>query len=295
MTQTTIILTLGLVSALAFGIADFFGAKASKRLGPITSAFCVQAASTVMYLAYYALFVHRMPLMSGQALAYTITSSVLIVLGVCALYRAFEIGPVSLASPLSAAYPLIAAIVGLLFFHARLDGWQILGVALLVAGIMAVSGIFSVRASEWRLGKGQRLALWATLAWGIGYPLLGKAIEASGWREVACIQMLLMPVVIALILAAVRKQESVDIRLVATTLRSPLTVVAGITMVIAELAINVGYEHGQAAGTLIVAISSAYPAITILLALRHFKERISLWSALGVAATICGIAVLLLT
>ncbi|HSX00768.1 MAG TPA: EamA family transporter, partial [Candidatus Saccharimonas sp.] len=101
-------LLLGLSAAASYGVADFFGAQVSKKLGPVTSAFCVTIVGTVAFAAWYLLFYHAMPHLTWPVLAATIGSGILIGLGTVTLYMAFEIGPVSLASPLGAAYPLVA-------------------------------------------------------------------------------------------------------------------------------------------------------------------------------------------
>ncbi len=59
------------------------------------------------------------------------------VLGVLALYAALARGPVILASPLVATYPLVTLAFSAIFFHsARINGPLVAGVALTVAGVI---------------------------------------------------------------------------------------------------------------------------------------------------------------
>ena len=287
-------LVLGLVAAVSYGTADYLGARASKQLGPITSAFCMQLVGTLLFATYYLLGVHTIPYISPETWVYIAGSSVLIAGGVCALYMALAIGPVSVASPLSSAYPLVAAIVGLLFFHARLAPLQLVGVVLLVFGIMAAAGLFTLSKAERHLDRGPFFALLATLLWGVGFPLLAQAVDASGWQIVSLLQTVLMVGVMGGILLLRRRTERVTLRLAASSLSDRYIVGAGAMQMVAGLAINLGFTYDQAAGAVVVALSSTYPLLTMVLAFKQFKERIEAWLLAGAGCTVVGVVLLVL-
>jgi len=293
MNNYTIILILGLSAALSYGIADFFGAKASKRLGPITAAFCVQVITTLLYVMGYFVLMRHMPDMSASALMYTIGGAILMAIGTGTLYMAFETGPVSLVSPLSAAYPLVTALVGLLFFHAQLGLLQTGGILLVVVGIMATAGIFNVTKTDRRLSKGPLLALCTTFTWGLSYPLLDHAVSAAGWQSTTLIEFCLITVILGIMLWFRRRKELVTRQLMQQTFRNVFVIGAGAILLVAFLAVNAGLAYDAAAGSIIVTISSAYPAITILLALRHFKEHIEKLALLGAGLTVTGVVLLM--
>jgi drug/metabolite transporter (DMT)-like permease len=210
----------------------------------------------------------------------------------CTLYLAFERGPVSLASPLSAAYPLVTTVVGVLFFHAALSAAECVAVAVIVAGIMVASGLFGVERAERRISAGPRLALLTTVLWGVAYPLLGAAVAGSGWQVVTLIQMVAMVPVLGLLLVIRRRPEGLTPTRLAQCLRGPSVIAAGVLQMLAVGAINIGFGRDQAAGTMIVATSSAYPVITMLLALRHFDERADAVALGGALLTVAGVLVL---
>jgi drug/metabolite transporter (DMT)-like permease len=287
-----LVLLLGLGSAFCFGVADFLGARASKHLGPITSALCVQIVGTALFSAWFLLFGHTSFHLELSVFMYTLAGAALLSVALCALYAAFEIGPVSLASPLSAAYPLVAAVMGVVFFHAHLSWRQIGGLLILVFGVMAVSGLFKVTRSERRLSKGVLLALTATVLWGIGYPLLNHAIVASSWQAVSFWEYILMVPMLGVLLWWRRGVERPSVRQIGRAFRDPFINGAGAMQMLAGLAINLGFMHDKAAGAIIVALSSTYPLLTMALAFKHFKEQLEKWLLVGAGATVLGVILL---
>lgn len=292
MNTTVLIFSIGAFAALALGVADFFGARASKSIGPVTAAFVVQIVGTIAFGSWYLLSGSTLPAMSAATWAYALSGAMLMGAGMCTLYLAFERGPVSLASPLSAAYPLVTAVVGVVFFNAGLGTAEGLAVVVIVVGIMAASGMFAVAAPERRISAGPRLALLTTVFWGVAYPLLGQAIEGSGWQIITMVQLITMVPVLGLMLLARRTREKVSSRVLVQTLRSPQVIAAGVLQMLAVLAINIGFGLDQAAGTMVVATSAAYPVITMLLALRHFDEPADRLALAGATLTIAGVLVL---
>ncbi len=292
-----LIFLIGAGAAVCLGVADFFGARASKTGGPITAAFCVQVVGTLGYCVWFVFdwFVldnGGVAAISTRTWAYALGGALLVGAGMCTLYLAFERGPVSLASPLSAAYPLVTTAVGVLFFHAALTAAECVAVVVIVLGIMAASGLFGVERTERRVTAGPRLALLTTVLWGVAYPLLGEAVAASDWKVVTLIQLVAMVPVLAVMLVIRRKSEALTSTLVGRCLRTPAVVAAGVLQMLAVLAINIGFGLDQAAGTMVVATSSAYPVITMLLALRHFDERADTVALSGAVLTVAGVLVL---
>lgn len=292
MTGTLATFAIGAFAAVALGVADFFGARASKTIGPVAAAFSVQAAGTVAYGVWYVVTGGGFPEMSTATWLYAMSGALFMGAGMCTLYLAFEHGPVSLVSPLSAAYPLVTAGVGVLFFRAALSPAECAAVVVIVLGVMLASGLFGVEKTERRVSTGPRLALLTTVLWGLAYPLLGQAVDASGWEAVTLIQLVTMVPVLGILLVLRRKQEALTPMLVAQCVRRPIVLAAGVLQMLAVLAINIGYGLDQAAGTLVVTTSAAYPVITILLALWHFDERADKVALAGAGLTIAGVLAL---
>jgi drug/metabolite transporter (DMT)-like permease len=290
LSHAILIFAIGAAAAISLGIADFFGARASKTIGPITAAFFVQIVGTVAVCVWYPFSGGGFPTASAGTWAYALAGALLIGAGMCTLYMAFEIGPVSLASPLSAAYPLVTAAVSVLFFRAALSATQCVAVLIIVLGIMAASGVFGVESGDRKVSSGPRFALLTTVLWGLAYPLLGQAINVVGWQAVTLIQFVAMVPVLGIMLIRRRKREQVTTAAVGVALRNPFVIAAGLIQMFAVLAINFGYGLDQAAGTIVVATSATYPVITMVLALRHFKEHTDARMLAGAALTVAGVS-----
>jgi drug/metabolite transporter (DMT)-like permease len=294
LTHAVLIFAIGAAAAVSLGVADFFGARASKNIGPITAAFAVQVVGTIAICGWYPFSGVGLPSAPFGTWVYALTGAMLIGAGMCTLYLAFEIGPVSLASPLSAAYPLITAAVGVAFFHAALSAAQCVAVLITVFGIMATSGVLGVEKGDRRVSRGPRLALLTTLLWGLAYPLLGQAVNVVGWQAVTLIQFVAMVPVLGLMLVRRRVHEHVTVKSVGAAVRDPFIIAAGLIQMVAVLAINYGYGLDQTAGTIVVATSATYPVITMMLALRHFDERTDKLKLTGAGLTLAGVVSLYL-
>lgn len=289
MSAAWMVLGYGAFAAVSLGIADFFGARAAKGAGPVTAAFVVQTVGALAYCLWYVAANPGVPALPGAAWAYAVGGALLMGGGVCTLYLAFERGPVSLASPLSAAYPLVATAVGVLFFRAGLSVAECLAIAVIVVGIMAASGLFGVDRAERTMTAGPKLALLTTVLWGVAYPLLGAAIAVAGWQAVTLIQLAVMVPVVGIMLVMRRNSERGQLL---ATFRDPYVIAAGVLQMLAILAINIGYGLDQAAGAMVVATSATYPVITTVLALRHFDEQVDRVALAGAGLTVAGVLAL---
>jgi drug/metabolite transporter (DMT)-like permease len=294
MTGATVAISLGTIAAFCYGTGDFFGARSSKHIGPVTAAFCVHVIGVVLISLWYFTFVHTIPKVSSDALGSILIGAILVAIGAVLLYKAFEVGPVSLASTLGAAYPLVTAAIGIALFNAKLSGGQLIGVLLLVSGIMAASGLINTKRGDYKFGKGPILGLLTSLAWGTGFPFLDHAVSITSWQTVIFLQVLISLPVIGIFLWLAAKREKTTRALLIKTLKDPFIISTGAAIICADFIINYGFVFDPAGGTLVIATSACYPVITALLAFRHFKERIEPVPLFGAFVTITGVVFLLI-
>ncbi len=294
MSEQSVAILLGLGAAIAYGFADFLGAAGSKKLGPITAACCVQVLGLAGFGVWYILAVHTVPQLPGMVAMAAIGGSALVGLGLVFLYKAFAIGPVSLASPLGSAYPLVTVSIGLAFFHASLSERQLAGIIMVVCGVMTATGLFSAWKPGRHIGRGPLFALLASLAWGVGYPFIDYAVAHAGWRPVLLVELIVLSLTSLAALWLNRHTEQANLKQMVVSLRNPYILGAGLVQLTATLLLNVGFMHDRAAGSLVVALSATYPIVTICLALKHFKEDLSRTALFGASATVIGVVVMLL-
>lgn len=72
---------IGLIAALGWGFGDFYGAKASKKLGGITTIFFIALISTVMYAAVYAIWMRQHSQLDASALWFAASGGFIFALG----------------------------------------------------------------------------------------------------------------------------------------------------------------------------------------------------------------------
>lgn len=287
------ILGFGLGAAIFWGVADFIGAKASKKLGPIVSAFFVSMLSAVLFCLIYACFMRSYTHPTATVLWYAVLAGIFIELGTLAFYKALAIGPVSIVSPLSAAYPLVTTAIALFVFHTHLSSMQVGGIIAIVVGVILASEVVGTKIPirQRRLGAGPFFALTCVVFWGIGYTLVAQATKRSSWQFATLIEFvaLLIPFIVVLPLLRKRQQfEWHDLREAAT---DKLVLWAGFILFLGGLAFNIGLSVEASSGAIISALSACYPAITIVLALRHFDETVKPLPMIGASICIVGVVI----
>jgi drug/metabolite transporter (DMT)-like permease len=277
----------GLLAALSWGTADFFAARASKEESGEITAVAVSIVGAVAFPIFY-LFDHGSEAWSHTGIGYAVAAGAFMGLGLLFFYRGLEVGPVSVVSPVGSAYPLVTTLLVLTVLGGTLSGLQIAGILLVVAGIVAASGVTEAKPGERRLTRGVVLALITFVLWGIAFAFLGQAVNVIGWQKTTLVDIWLE-------LAAI----GVAVPLLGTkvTVRNLSVVsdkyIAGAAII--QLFGLIMFDYGltrASSSAVITAISASYPALTIFLALRHFKEKQTIIALAGGFVTVVGVVVL---
>jgi uncharacterized membrane protein len=282
----------GLLAAIAWGIADFFAAKASRSVGPALS---VAIVNTIGLLGFAIFFV-----VTGQAwsitnegLWFAIAAGIAQGLAQVVFFQALNDGPVSLVSPISSAFPLFTTIAVMAFFGASLSAPQLGGVAIIMVGVLIASDLVgSLRYRQGRIGRGPQLALVVAVLWGLAFAFLAQSIETVGWQVASLVQLVFVAGVCVAALPIIKGKEPILIGANLTVFKNPFVISTGIIQMFGLVIISVGLEKGANLAPAVTAVSACYPVLTILLALAHFKEAPKLLPLSGAAITIAGVIVL---
>lgn len=268
---------LALAGAACWGVGDFFGGLASRRIAVLMVLVISQAVGLLGLLLWV--------LVSGEGfpgipeLLPAAAAGLAGLVGLGALYRGFAIGAMGIVAPISAASPLVPLTVD----AARGDipaAVQWLGIALVLTGI-AVLSRESSQADGSRIAAGAGLAVLAAI--GFGLFIVGidaGADESAAWAVVAA------------------RATSVSIALAAVlVLRTSLTVPRGLVpMLIAVGVFDTGANVFVAAATthgaagIVGVLSALYPVVTVVLARLVLGERLSGSKRVGGAAAVTGAA-----
>jgi drug/metabolite transporter (DMT)-like permease len=275
---------LGSLAALAWGLADVSVTYLSRRGGFFTTLLYTQMAGVALLVAV-ALALGDLPGASGAELLALAALGPVAVAAYAGFYRALELGPIAIVSPIASSNGAIVVLLAVLVLGESLTALQALG-CVLVLGFIGLAALEpgDKRADE--DANGIRLALVTALSFGIYLFGLATISEDLGWL----LPILVARTVAVAILAAVAAVRPTPRRGSLGRLGVLGCMGAGALDAAGYLAFNRGGEIGEVAIT--SAAAAAYPVIPILVGLLALRERIA-WSQLvGVGGVLCGMVVL---
>ncbi|RDH79740.1 EamA family transporter [Mycolicibacterium moriokaense] len=275
-------IAFALASALGYGISDFVGGIASRRVAALRVVLVSYPVALAMLLVL-ALIVGGH--VSHAAVFWGALCGVTQAFGIWWFYAALGSGPISVVSPLTAI--LVAGIpvgVGLALGErpAAIAG---VGVVLALVAVVLVSREatdedvtphrFTAKVAWLTIGSG--------VAFGLNFVLIAQAPpDAKLWPLVfARLAASLMVLVIAAVSGNLRIPSGAPLRL--ALLAAVLDVGANIAMLLALHASLLSL-----AGVLM----SLYPAATVLLAIVVLRERVSRWQAVGMVLALASVAMI---
>ena len=128
----------GLTAALGWGLADFFGALAGRRIGSIGAVMSGQLLSAAfMTVVVVATGTSLMPL--GPDVWLVVLNGAAAAFAYLTHYRALELGPVAVVSPIGAGYAVVGVALAVVILGERPSGPALIGSAIAVAGVVLVS------------------------------------------------------------------------------------------------------------------------------------------------------------
>lgn len=271
----------GLLSAIVWGGGDFVGGLASRRVGAWRAVFYAEIIGLALLLA--ALGFYREELISTRGLLLGVAAGAIGSLGLLALYRAMQVGKMSIAAPVSALLAaLLPVVVGALTVGLP-PLTQVAGVGLALLSIWLVSQTEGDARLRLERLSDLRLPLLAGIGFGTYFILIhGVAQEATLWPMIASRAGGTLVLVAVLFL----RRESAKIPRAGW----PLVMLSGTL----DVGGNLFYVLAAQSGRMDIAavLSSLYPGMTALLAWLVLKEHISGGQRLGILAALAAIVLM---
>jgi drug/metabolite transporter (DMT)-like permease len=276
----------GLSAALGWGLADFGGAVAGRRIGSLPTVLIAQGfsalAMTVLLfagghdpgvLAPYLLLL----LANGAASAGAYVSH----------YHALELGPVAVVSPISATYAVVGVTLAVVFLGERPGPATLAGGLVTVVGVMLTStDLRKLREGTHTRPPGLSWAIVSAVLFGIGGFLLGYFAQEVGWVTGLWASRLVQLIAFATIAIAQRH------RFGRVGVNGGLVMALGVGA--ADLLGVVSYSYGASQGFLSVVLiaSAVFPLIAVVLSVGWLHERPVANQYVGIALTVLGLIVL---
>ena len=275
---------LGLIGAITYGAADFFGGLAARK----SSTILVTAGVAIVGLigiAGAAIFIPAIN--SADAWSYGVASGVAGAIGIGLLYGSLAIGPMSILSPATA---FISAIVPVSVGLASGEGGGptfFIALALALVAVVLV-GFVPEKGAVRPRPLGVLMAAGSGTLIGLTIVLIDLSPADSGVipllaNRIASSTLLLLAIAVVVITRMARSRTPRLPGFVEIGSLWPIVVAAGIFDVAANIAVIYGLRLGDL--SVVSVLVALYPAGTILLASVVLRERIALiqWCGLGLA------------
>jgi len=279
-------ISFGLLAALCWGSSDFVAKITAGRIGALRTALFLQYLGGILLLLLLAgeiPLLWQFPTEAYLVLGIGVINSV----AVFCLYKGFEVGQLSIISPIASSYPALSTILAVFLLNETVSQERLIGILAILGGIVLVS---FQRGSAGALEKkgiaaGVGYAIAAFLSLGFMFFALKLVVNDLG----AFLPVLLIRIVCSLILTAVvvlapkhsHGLNSRDLLLVG---------VIGVVDTVGNVVYNLGIITG--AVSVVSTVSGLFSAITVLLAFIILKERLLPHQGVGLLAILVGVSII---
>jgi uncharacterized membrane protein len=280
----------GLLAAVGWGLADYSGAIAGRRIGSVPAVVLGQVLSAAFMTALVVATSGDVGTVAPW-LELVAANGIVTATAYATHYRALQLGPVAVVSPIGGTYALPAIVLAVVVLGERPSGLALVGAVVTVTGVVLTStNLRALRAGLRGHAPGLWWAIVSALGFGVAAFLLGVAARELGW--VVGLWASRSAQVLAYVpLVLVRRREFV-------ALRGRPEVGAGIAVALAAGAADVlgvtTYSIGSELGfiSIVVAASAIFPAIAVGLSIVFLRERLVPNQWLGVALVLSGLVLL---
>lgn len=276
---------LAIASAVCYGSADFIGGVVTRRVAAIPVVFLSQAAGLLVVAVLLPLLPSASP--TPADFWWGAAAGVAGGTGVALLYHALAIGTMSVVAPTTAVAAVVIPVVASLALGER-PGWgAAIGILIGIGAIFLVSRQTSTAEPGDQTNNARSPGVGAALAAGVAIGLFLLALAQTPTRAGLWPLVSARFVSVSLVgIAAVARRSS---------LRMParlgaLTFFGGVLDMLANALYLLAAQIGPL--SLVVTLSSLYPASTVLLARAVLGERLNAWQQAGVVGAL--IAVILI-
>lgn len=277
-------LACGLLTATGFGTADFIAKLTTSKIGFLRTALFMQVIGSFLVLPFALQDTTRLAPQPWAVLA-GILLGVINAFATLSLYKGFEVGRLSIVSPIASSCPVVSIILAVLFLGESVTVERLLGIGLVIVGVIVVSMQTAREGISEKVNRGTVYAIIYMVLGGLLFFALKPVSNALGvFLPVLIMRWVSIPVLTVTFL--VWKAKSLGPR-------------TGAFWFIFSVALfdtfaNIIYVVGITVGTvsIVSTVGGMFSAVTVLLAWIVLKERLLRHQILGFAAIAAGVGVL---
>jgi drug/metabolite transporter (DMT)-like permease len=276
---------LSLSAALCWGVSDFFAAFVTRRIGAIRAQLIIQSLS-LLAIATFLAARGTLWAVSPQVWWLGLSLGFVQCIGVLLLYRAFEIGTLSIVAPIASSFVVFTALLAWLGGE-RTAPLALCGALLLFVGVVLVTQSpkdTEMQTTASRAGVGEAMA--AAVFISIVFWQFDKLSQQSSllWPLLPLRICTVTGAALILLLTKPPLPKTPDENHLPL---SPLILVVTVVESMAWLSFNAALK--SASTTVATALSSLFAAVTIFLAWLFLKERLARIQWAGVAVILIGV------
>lgn len=279
---------LAIGSALLYGAADFTGGITTRRAGTVPVVLISQASGLILVALLLPLLPDASP--SRADLLWGAVAGLTGGIGVALLYQALAIGIMAVVAPTTAVCAVAIPVVTSVLLGERPVPVTLAGIGLGIASIVLVSQQTTAAKAEHselpappRRRSGVGIALVSGVAIGFFFLSLAQAQAESGMWPLLSARSVSVAIFGALAFAGKR-----SIRMPAQI--ATLAIVCGLIDMLANALYLLAAQQGPL--SIVVTLSSLYPASTVLLARVVLGERLNPWQISGVGCALAAIVLI---
>jgi drug/metabolite transporter (DMT)-like permease len=273
---------LALCSSLCFGVADFLGGLAARRLAVVVVLLVSQTAGLAGIAAIVAVRADGPP--DSVFIPLALVSSALGLVGLAALYRGLAVGLMSVVAPIASTAAVIPVLKGAATGEAP-TALQNAGIGLALGGVVLVSLAHGDEAAQGRVAAGAGLGLVAAACFGCFLVAFDQAAENDPYWAVLVLRLGSCGLV-AMAWLVLRPRPSLAL--------GGATVLFLVAIGVLDVAGNALFAVASTKGLvgIVSVLSSLYPVATVALARIELGERLRVPQAAGVACAFAGVALI---
>jgi drug/metabolite transporter (DMT)-like permease len=277
---------LALGSAVLYGAADFTGGLASRRASAIPVVFLSQASGLLLLALAVPFLPPTAP--TRPDLLWGLLAGLSGGVGVALLYHALAIGTMAVVAPTTAVCAVTIPVVVAVLMGERPSALAAAGIFLGIGSIVLVSRQSVPAQTEPHAPTGRRTtgvgtALISGVAIGFFFLTLAQTRTEGGMWPLLMARLLTV-----LLFGGIALVNRQSLRL--TRRVSVLAVVCGAVDMLANVLYLLAAREGPL--SIVVTLSSLYPASTVLLARIALGERLNLWQVSGVGCALAAVVLI---